>query len=96
MSRSLMSDYRECFICRTIYNLHKHHIFEGVGRRKISEREGCWVYLCAFHHNLSRYSVHYNKELDNTLKQICQRRWMDENGATENDFRKTFHCGSYL
>ena len=69
-----MSNEPECYICHTPLNLHKHHIFEGTGRRNLSEYWGCWVYLCANHHNMSRFGVHFDKSLDLKLKQECQTR----------------------
>lgn len=96
MSKSLLGNYPECYVCHTSIGLHRHHVFEGAGRREISEREGCWVYLCGRHHNLSNRGVHFDKELDLRIKRECQRRWMERNEATEDDFRSTFHCGSYL
>lgn len=73
--KSILSNERECYICGSPVDLHKHHIYGGSGRRQVSEREGCWVYLCANHHNMSSEGVHFNKELDTSLKQDCQLRW---------------------
>ena len=86
---SLLSNEKECYVCHTTMNLHKHHIYEGTGRRKLSEKYGCWVYLCAYHHNMSNCGVHFNKELDIKLKQECQREWEAKNGGREK-FRQTF------
>lgn len=94
MSESIMSNERECYLCKTPLNLHKHHIFEGVGRRQLSEDYGCWVYLCARHHNMSNQGVHFNKTLDLRLKQECQRRWEGKHG-TRADFIRIFGA-SYL
>lgn len=89
MSRSLLSDEKECWLCGNP-NVHKHHVFGGVGRRPISEREGCWVYLCPQHHNMSNAGIHFDKQLDLRVKELCQRRWMDKNGKTPEDFRQLF------
>lgn len=96
MSRSLFGDDVECLVCGTTQNLHRHHVFYGVGRRMISEREGCWAYLCARHHNMSKEGVHFNKELDLRIKQACQIKWMERYNTDIDDFRATFHCGSYV
>lgn len=37
MSKSIMSNIKECFICGSIQNLNKHHIFFGTANRKLSE-----------------------------------------------------------
>lgn len=89
MSKSLLSTERECLVCRTTRDLHKHHIFYGAGRRKISEREGCWCWLCARHHNMSNQGVHFDRSLDLRIKQMCQGAWETANGTTE-DFIRLF------
>ena len=89
MSKSILSNEDCCFVCKIPYGLHRHHIYEGRGRRDISEREGCWVYLCPRHHNASNAGVHHNKNFDTKLKQICQKKWEELNGSRE-DFIKTF------
>lgn len=91
MSRgeTLYSSERMCFICHSP-KVHLHHIYGGNGRRQVSDREGCWLYLCPNHHNMSRFGVHFDKELDKSLKADCQRRWMRKNEKTEQDFIATF------
>lgn len=74
MAKSILQEEQECYVCHTTNNLHKHHIFGGANR-VISEKQGCWVYLCAMHHNMSDRGVHFDKELDLHLKEECQRRW---------------------
>ena len=75
MSKSILSNERCCYICETPINLHKHHIFEGTGRRKLSEKYGCWCFLCANHHNMSDMGIHFNYFLDIKLKQEAQHRF---------------------
>ena len=89
MSKSIISNERVCLVCGTPLNLHKHHIYEGTGRRKKSELYGCWCYLCARHHNMSDFGVHFNKVLDTKLKQQCQKAWEYQFGDRE-EFIKTF------
>ena len=88
MSKSIISNERECLVCKTTYNLHKHHVFEGTANRKKSEKYGCWCYLCAKHHNLSNEGVHYNKALDKKLKKYAQSKF--EETYPELDFLKIF------
>lgn len=71
--KSIISNEKKCFICGSPYT-HKHHIY-GAANRSISEHNGFWVYLCPAHHNMSDYGVHFNKELDLQLKQLCQREY---------------------
>lgn len=89
MSNSIISNAPECYVCKTTINLHKHHIYENHARRPKSEKYGCWVYLCARHHNFSPEAVHYNRELDLKLKSICQEKWEEIYGNREQ-FIETF------
>ena len=89
MSKSLISNEKECLFCGTPLNLHKHHIYGGVANRKKSEEYGCWVYLCARHHNMSDTGIHFNKEENIRLKQLCQRMWERKYGGREK-FIETF------
>ena len=86
---SILSNERVCYVCGTPLDLHKHHVYEGIGRRKTSEKWGCWCYLCGRHHNLSQVGVHFNKQLDTEIKQKCQAKWEEINGSRE-DFIKIF------
>ena len=88
-TKSIVSNERVCWVCGTPYGLHKHHVYEGTANRKLSEKFGCWVYLCGNHHNLSDEGVHYNKELDDKLKDFTQRRFEEFLGSRE-DFRRIF------
>ena len=88
MSKSIISNERECIVCKTTQNLHKHHIFFGNGNRKLSEKYGCWCYLCARHHNMSNDGVHFNKQLNLKLRTYAQKRF--EETYPELDFLKIF------
>ena len=63
-------------------------VFYGTANRKKSEEFGCWVYLCAGHHNMTDYSVHFNKELDLKLKKECQKEF--EKYGSREEFRRIF------
>lgn len=89
MSKSIIANDKECFFCGTTQNLHRHHIYGGVANRKLSEEYGCWVYLCARHHNMSDIGVHYNRQDDLALKRLCQRVWEKNYGGREK-FIETF------
>lgn len=73
--RSIVDNEQQCLVCGSTYNLHKHHIFFGSANRKLSEKYGCWCYLCARHHNMSNEGVHFNKPLDTKLKQYTQKKF---------------------
>ena len=86
--RSIISNERECIICKTTYNLHRHHCIYGAGRRKLSEKYGLWVYLCARHHNMSNDGIHFNSKLDRKIKAYTQKRFNEV--YPELDFLKIF------
>lgn len=90
MSKSILQTKKECYITGSTYNLHKHHIFEGAANRKLSERDGLWIWLRADWHNLSDYGVHFNKELDLKLKRIAQKKWQEYYNKTKEDFIKEY------
>ena len=35
---SIMQEEKECYITRSLNNLHKHHIYGGNGRRELYEK----------------------------------------------------------
>lgn len=88
MSKSIVSNEKICLVCSTTHNLHRHHIFFGSGKRALSEKYGCWCYLCAIHHNLSNAGVHFNKAFDNELKEMTQKKFMKV--YPDLDFLKIF------
>lgn len=89
MSKSIINNERLCFVCGTPQDLHRHHIFYGMANRIISEKEGCWVYLCARHHNMTDDGVHHNYAFNITLKKYCQEKWEQKNGG-RSDFINLF------
>jgi hypothetical protein len=83
MSKSIISNERQCVVCGLTTNIHKHHIFYGTANRQNSEKYGCWCYLCARHHNMSQYGVHADNLLDLKLKQMCQDTFERQVGTRE-------------
>ena len=77
--KSILQVENECYLCRedldecNIHNLHKHHVFQGFGRRPLSEKYGLHMQLCANHHNFTDAGPHFNKEVDIKLKQNAQK-----------------------
>lgn len=90
--KSLMSDEDDpfCWVCGTTRDLHVHHCFPGYGSRRVSDEEGCWVYLCGYHHNLSDRGVHFDHELDLEIRRECQRRWEEREDAGHDAFIRRF------
>ena len=89
MSKSIMQEEKSCYACGLTIGLHRHHIFYGTSNRKQSEKYGCWVYLCPYHHTLSNHAVHVDRAFDLRLKEECQSILI-ENGWSEEEFIKTF------
>jgi len=85
--KSILQDRKECWVCKTIQNLHRHHCFGGANR-KHSEKYGLTIYLCGYHHNLSNEGVHFNKELDLLVKQMAQKKF--EEIYSHEQFMKIF------
>ena len=74
--KSLLSDEEEpqCLICNTTMNLEVHHVYNGPYRSK-SDKDGCWCYLCVYHHRESNNAIHRNPVRAKWLKAYCQRKW---------------------
>ena len=85
---SIIQKEKCCYVCRTTYDLHDHHIFYGTSNRKQSEKHGLKVWLCGRDHNMSNNGVHFNKELDTELKQLAQRKFEETN--TREEFMAAF------
>lgn len=75
MSKSIMQDEKECYLTGATEGLHKHHILHGTANRKKAEQWGCWCWLRWDWHNMTRYSVHQDHNLDLKLKRECQMRF---------------------
>jgi hypothetical protein len=75
---SIIQDEKECFACHTTQNLHKHHIYYGTANRKVSDKLGLWVWLCARHHNMSDEGVHFDRKFDLALKRLGQEIYSQE------------------
>lgn len=87
MAKSIMQVQKECFVCNTPFCLEKHHVIFGNANRKLSEEYGLTVWLCHEHHT-GNTGVHFNKELDNMLKQYAQRVF--QTTYPEKSFRNIF------
>ena len=88
-----MTINKRCWLCGATGHrepLDRHHIFGG-SRRKKSEKYGLVVYLC--HHSCHIFgpnAVHQNAEIMQELHEYGQRKAMEENGWTVDDFRREF------
>lgn len=84
--KSILQTERECYLCRTPFNLEKHHIFAGPNRNS-SEKYGCFVLLCAEHHRGS-HGVHRQILIDKRLRQEAQIAF--EKTHTHEEFMEIF------
>lgn len=81
---------RKCFLCGRTGNLDRHHIFGGPFRKK-SDRYGLTVDLCHDTcHIFGPDSVHQNREVMLDVKRYGQRKAMQENGWSKEDFIREF------
>lgn len=84
----ITSDMEHCYVCGTPLNLHIHHCIYGNGKRKLADKYKLIIPLCARHHNMSNEGVHFNKILDNEIKQLAQKKFNET--YPDLDFLKTF------
>lgn len=72
--KSIMQDHKECYLTGSTNDLHKHHVFGGANRSN-SEKYGCWIWLRADWHNMSDRGVHFDRQLDLTIKRDTQAKF---------------------
>jgi len=90
--KSKMQSEKRCYICDAYGYVEEHHIFFGTANRKKSERYGLKVYLCYMHHRDSVIGVHFNRELDLSLKKKAQKIFEKEHSREEfmQEFGKNY------
>ena len=86
---SILQNEKKCLVCGATQNIHIHEVYYGRNRQK-SIKEGCCVYLCGRHHNQSNQGIHFNKELDESVKKMMQIAWKKYYGKTTNEFIEIF------
>lgn len=88
-----MTPRNKCWLCGATGQrdpLDRHHIF-GASNRKKSEKYGLVVYLCHNScHIFGKRAVHNDGETMQALHEYGQRKAMDENGWTVDEFRQVF------
>lgn len=91
MSRNILQNEKECYLCPRRYSLERHHVISGVANRKLSEKYGLWVWLCHDHHTGNR-GAQYEKDLNMLLKREAQKAFEDLHGhqAWMEIFRKNY------
>lgn len=85
----LQPDKSYCFLCGIrngcgLDALEEHHVFEGNGKRPISEQYGLKVYLCGCTcHREGPKSAHKNKETKDMLHKLAQRKFEETHSREE-------------
>lgn len=89
MERGMNMAQRYCWLCGKngrLDPLDRHHIFGG-SRRKKSEKYGLVVDLCHLEcHEYGKYAAHNNAETMQALHEYGQRKAMEEQGWTKEQF----------
>lgn len=81
---SILQKSKVCYYCGTTIGLHRHHIFFGKNR-KLSEEDGCVVYLCYKHHT-GVFGIHNNHKMDLELKKKCEEAWLKRYDKSIEEF----------
>lgn len=68
---------------------HKHHVFGGANR-KLSEKDGLFIYLRPEMHNMSNKGIHFDKNFMEDAHIAGQKAWMKYYNKTEEDFRQRY------
>lgn len=89
--KSIMQNTKQCYVCGTQFNLHKHHIMKGIRNRNKAEEDGLWVWLCYEHHE-GTYGVHgkYGDKLNKRLIVDGEFQWLNYYDKTIDDFIKRY------
>jgi hypothetical protein len=86
---SILQEEKKCYVCGN-RNVHIHEVYYGSKNRSKSIEDGCCIYLCPRHHNMSKEGIHFNKDLDQKVKQSMERRWLEKYDKTIEDFIKRY------
>lgn len=73
---------------------HKHHIFGGANR-KLSERDGLFIYLTPDMHNMSDKGIHFNQAFMDYAHQIGREVWKKYYNKTDKDFIEEYGQAFY-
>ena len=90
--KSIIQIDKECYVCGNTYGLELHHCIYGTSNRKLSDKYGLTVWLCAEHHR-GRTGVHQNRDLDLALKKLAQTKFeavYGENTSFQEVFKKNY------
>lgn len=86
---SILQTKKECLKCHNT-NIHIHEVYYGAKNRQKSIEDGCCVYLCPRHHNMSKQGIHFDKAFDLQVKQSMERKWLEIYNKSIDDFIKRY------
>ena len=72
--RSIIQQEKKCLLCGATYGCELHHCIHGTAGRKIADKLGLTVWLCAEHHR-GKVSPHQNRAIDLRLKRLAQTEY---------------------
>lgn len=75
-----------CYLCDKYGALHTYHVFQGVGRRKVSDKYKAVVPLCPECHE----EAHKYRIVRLTLQEQMQRELMEKYGWNTQQFISKF------
>lgn len=81
---SILHDMEYCYVCGCPKECI-HEVYEGKNRQN-SIKHGFCIGLCNKHHNMSDYSVHFNRQLALKIKKEMQMKY------EETHSREDFMC----
>lgn len=76
MTKSIMQQDKQCYLCGRKTALERHHVMAGTANRKLSERYGLWVWLCQDCHR-GEEGAQYNRAQNIELKREAQIAFED-------------------
>lgn len=78
---SILNNLKYCYFCgRPAEAIHEVYFGKN---RNISIQNGFCVGLCNKHHNMSDYSVHFNKDMNLELKRLYQEEFEKNHSREE-------------
>lgn len=85
--QSIIKNSRSCFFCGSETGLEQHHAMHGTANRKLADKDGLWVWLCAECHR-GNYGVHgyHGHDMDVALKKAAEYAWITTTGKTVEDW----------
>lgn len=91
MKSIITNNMEKCYICGSRSGLNVHHVIYGVGKRNIADEDGLTIPLCYYHHK-GTYGVHGREghELDQKLKEIAEKKWMEYYKKSEEEWIKRY------